>query len=231
MAASGRSLLAVARFAGSQKGLPEALPDGGIDHRSSTGFVVMLLLAPGFVPACSLTGESLLSWASERSPSLPYHCSRLPSSRLAVRFKSCLTWGLCPLPPPSQIVLSEPSETRRTRAPVFGTPLNECCSHIWVGLCGSAFTSTCFAIGLRALEPLLGLFLLILWFAWHGIFCWDVTLRVRRWLHFHSYERSCLLNVCEYAFRGVLCLWPCVFVLQKALAATQHNKTCFQRSG
>ena len=40
-------------FRGVQKGLPRALPEGGIDHRSLTLFGVMSLLASAFVPAAA----------------------------------------------------------------------------------------------------------------------------------------------------------------------------------
>ena len=44
-------------------------------------------------------------------------------------------------------------------------------------------------------------------------------------LHVHRYERGCIVQcLCELAFRGVLCLWPCVSEVKNALAETLQDR-------
>ena len=135
MAASGLacSPLALARLSGSQKGLPQALPDVGVYQCCFTRTTVLSLRASALVPARSSICVSLLTLSCFRFFVFFAACACLrPGSQLC---SSSLCLGASPPPTSLSASFQETSETRRTSAPVFGTPLPEYCSHIRVGFC------------------------------------------------------------------------------------------------
>ena len=151
-------------------------------------------------------------------------CSRVAFG-VVLRLRFFPTGGHWGLSPPTSLTANlspvDSCDTAQPAAPVFGTtPTLELVPTFGLGFAAPPPAHLRFACGFPALEPLL--VAISSYCAWYGFYIGIVCFGTLGGFTYIALSAAASLRDREYAFRGVLCLWPCVLVQKQW---PKHNRT------